>query len=82
MPLTPLVSDGLGRRAAIVIGAVIMLGGVSLQVVATHVHMLIGARVISEFSITPTFVTTYQLLDCTSWIWPFVLLKCCSIAHR
>lgn len=59
MPFTPLASDGLGRRAAIVIGAVIMLGGVSFQAVATNVKMLIGARAISEFSIAPGFCTTY-----------------------
>ena len=48
MPFTPLASDGLGRRSAIGIGSVIMLGGVSFQVCAGTIPMLIGARVISE----------------------------------
>ena len=58
MPFTPLASDGLGRRAAVVIGAVIMLGGVTLQALSTTVEMLIGARVISESSIVPYFIIT------------------------
>lgn len=58
MPFTPLASDGLGRRAAVVIGAVIMLGGVTLQALSTTVEMLIGARVISESSTVPYFIIT------------------------
>jgi len=52
MPFTPLASDGLGRRSAIIIGSVIMLGGVAVQVSATSVRMFVGARVIGEFLIT------------------------------
>lgn len=48
MPFTPLASDGLGRRAAIVIGSVIMLGGVAFQLYATSIGMFIGARIVGE----------------------------------
>ena len=49
MPFTPMASDGLGRRSAIAIGSVIMLGGVTMQACAQGAGTLIGARVISEF---------------------------------
>ncbi|KAF9648736.1 general substrate transporter [Thelephora ganbajun] len=52
MPFTPLVSDGLGRRSAIFIGSVIILGGVGFQVCATNVRMFIGARVIVGFGLS------------------------------
>lgn len=48
MPFTPLASDGLGRRSAIAIGSVIMLGGVAFQICATGVGMVIGARIIGK----------------------------------
>ena len=50
MPFTPLASDGLGRRPAIAIGSIIMLGGVAFQVCAETVPMLIGARMIGELT--------------------------------
>ena len=48
MPFTPLASDGLGRRPAIAIGSVIMLGGVAFQICATSIGMVVGARIIGK----------------------------------
>ena len=48
MPFTPLASDMLGRRAALFIGAILMLAGVSLQCAAQTVAMFVGARFLSE----------------------------------
>ena len=81
MPFTPLASDRLGRRSAIVIGSLIMLGGVALQVCATSTEMVIGARIIGESLITPCLVMAYQLTPHTSWIWPFIRFECRTTAH-
>ncbi|TEB33338.1 general substrate transporter [Coprinellus micaceus] len=44
LPFSPLVSDRLGRRAALFVGALIMLAGVAIQSTSWNVGMLIGAR--------------------------------------
>ncbi|KAF9563259.1 general substrate transporter [Agrocybe pediades] len=44
LPFTPYLSDGLGRRAALFIGSLLMLVGVAVQAAAWDVPMLIGAR--------------------------------------
>lgn len=44
LPFSPLISDHLGRRAALFIGGVIMLAGVAVQSTSKNVGMLIGAR--------------------------------------
>ena len=82
MPLTPLASDGLGRRAAIIIGSVIMLGGVAFQVCAENVGMVVGARIVGEFLTASCLAIAHQPVPHTSRIWPFVRLECRSIAHR
>jgi len=81
MPFTPLASDGLGRRSAIVIGSVIMLGGVALQVYATNTGMFVGARIIGEFLTTPCPVIVYQLVPHASRIRPLIRFECCTTAH-
>ncbi|KAG2142008.1 general substrate transporter [Suillus cothurnatus] len=45
-PFSPYVSDLLGRRATMFIGAVIMLAGVLTQASSTTLHVFLGARVI------------------------------------
>ena len=82
MPFTPLASDGLGRRSAIVIGSVIMLGGVALQVCATSIKMIIGARITGRFLMVPCLIIIYELFPHTSWIWPLVRFECCATAYR
>ncbi|PFH52987.1 hypothetical protein AMATHDRAFT_73803 [Amanita thiersii Skay4041] len=52
LPFTPLVSDTLGRRAALFTGSLIMLAGVALQAASLSVEMLIAARVIIGFGLT------------------------------
>lgn len=47
MPFTPLASDRLGRRAALFIGASLMLAGVAVQCSSVTVAMFIGARFLS-----------------------------------
>lgn len=44
LPLAPLVSDSLGRRQGIFIGAVLILGGTALQSQATSIAMFIISR--------------------------------------
>jgi hypothetical protein len=48
LPLTPLASDELGRRAALFIGSMIMLSGVAVQFAADSVKMFIAARLLSK----------------------------------
>ncbi|KAK7051545.1 hypothetical protein VNI00_004523 [Paramarasmius palmivorus] len=43
-PFAPYVTDGLGRRMGIMIGALIMCGGTALQTASQTVNMFIGAR--------------------------------------
>ena len=45
-PFAPYLSDGLGRRTAIWIGATIMLVGVGVQTASHNLSMFIGARYI------------------------------------
>ncbi|KAF4597167.1 hypothetical protein EYR40_007618 [Pleurotus pulmonarius] len=52
LPLTPLASDNLGRRAALFIGSVIMLSGVGLQCASSNVQMFIGSRVMIGVGLT------------------------------
>lgn len=51
-PFAPYLSDGLGRRGAIWIGAVIMLVGVGVQAGAYSLGMFIGARFCIGFGLT------------------------------
>ncbi|GBE83821.1 Lactose permease [Sparassis crispa] len=51
-PFAPYVSDGLGRRPAIWIGATIMLVGVAVQAAANSLGMFIGARFCIGFGLT------------------------------
>ena len=57
MPITPIASDKLGRRAGLFIGSMIMLCGVALQCAANTVAMFIGARFISECRFIRTLET-------------------------
>ncbi|KAL0580965.1 hypothetical protein V5O48_001057 [Marasmius crinis-equi] len=52
LPMTPYASDILGRRAALFIGSLIMLGGVAVQITASSVKIFIAARVIIGFGLT------------------------------
>ncbi|KAI0066160.1 hexose transporter [Artomyces pyxidatus] len=51
-PIAPYLSDGLGRRATIFIGATIMLIATALQTAAQSVGMFIGARFLIGFGLT------------------------------
>lgn len=44
LPLAPYLSDGLGRRPTIFIGAVIMIMASAIQTASQTVGMFIGAR--------------------------------------
>ncbi|KAJ4477179.1 hypothetical protein J3R30DRAFT_3291440 [Lentinula aciculospora] len=52
LPLTPFASDNLGRRLALIMGSIIMLGGVALQFSSTTIQMFIAARVLIGFGLT------------------------------
>lgn len=43
-PFAPYLSDGIGRRPSIWIGAVCMLAGAALQTACQNIHQFIGAR--------------------------------------
>jgi MFS family permease len=47
LPLAPLCSDRFGRRATLVVGAILMLGGVALQAIASTVGVFIAARLLA-----------------------------------
>jgi len=51
-PFSPYVSDGLGRRPAIALGASIMIAATILQTASTSVGMFIGARFLIGFGLT------------------------------
>ncbi|KAG8980573.1 hypothetical protein FRB90_001729, partial [Tulasnella sp. 427] len=51
LPFAPLVTDGLGRRKAMFVGGMIMLGGVALQVQSLDVAQFIIARGLIGFGI-------------------------------
>lgn len=51
-PFAPYISDGLGRRAAIFIGATIMAGATVLQTASQNVNMFIGTRFLIGFGLT------------------------------
>lgn len=49
MPIAPILSDTLGRRAALFIGSCIICAGVLLQCLSKTIAMFIGARFVSEY---------------------------------
>lgn len=51
-PFSPYVTDGLGRRFAILMGAIIMLIATALQSASSSVNMFIGARFLIGFGLT------------------------------
>ncbi|KAH9892420.1 hexose transporter [Cubamyces lactineus] len=51
-PFSPYVSDGLGRRSAVLLGAVIMCIATVLQTASHSVGMFIGARFLIGFGLT------------------------------
>ncbi|GJE85509.1 hexose transporter [Phanerochaete sordida] len=62
-PFAPYLSDGLGRRLTVWIGATIMLAGVAVQAAANRLNMFYAARFVIGFGLTfatnsaPMFVT-------------------------
>lgn len=51
-PLAPYVSDGIGRRYAVILGASLMVVGCVIQTAAQNVGMFIGARFLLGFGLT------------------------------
>ncbi|ESK93237.1 hexose transporter [Moniliophthora roreri MCA 2997] len=51
-PFAPYVTDGLGRRMGIMLGALIMCGGTALQTASQSVRMFIGARFLIGFGLS------------------------------
>jgi sugar porter (SP) family MFS transporter len=51
-PFAPYLSDGIGRRPTIFLGAVIMVGATALQTASQNVNMFIGARFLIGFGLT------------------------------
>lgn len=43
-PIAPYLSDGIGRRATIFLGAIITLAGVAVQSASTNIGMFIAGR--------------------------------------
>ncbi|EKM58043.1 uncharacterized protein PHACADRAFT_252012 [Phanerochaete carnosa HHB-10118-sp] len=67
-PFAPYLSDGLGRRLTVWIGAVIMLAGVAVQGAATHLNMFYAARFVIGFGLT--FATNAAPLLVTEIAYP------------
>ena len=51
-PFAPYLSDGLGRRPTVFIGAFIMIGATILQTASQNVDMFIGSRFMIGFGLT------------------------------
>jgi sugar porter (SP) family MFS transporter len=51
-PFAPFLSDGIGRRRTIILGAAIMCGATALQSASQSVGMFIGARFMIGFGLT------------------------------
>ncbi|KAF9269876.1 general substrate transporter [Marasmius fiardii PR-910] len=51
-PFAPYVSDGLGRRLAILLGAILMCIATAIQTASQSVNMFIGARFLIGFGLT------------------------------
>jgi MFS family permease len=51
-PFAPYLSDGLGRRRTVWIGALIMCGATALQTASQNVGMFIGSRFMIGFGLT------------------------------
>ncbi|OCH89637.1 general substrate transporter [Obba rivulosa] len=51
-PFAPYLSDGIGRKFTILLGAIVMIGGVALQSAAHNINMFIGARFLIGFGLT------------------------------
>ncbi|KAI0654387.1 hexose transporter [Cubamyces menziesii] len=51
-PFAPYLSDGIGRRPSIWIGAVCMLAGAALQTACMNIHQFIGARFLLGFGLS------------------------------
>ncbi|KAF9030565.1 general substrate transporter [Hymenopellis radicata] len=82
LPFSPYVSDGIGRRRTVALGAFLMIVATAIQTAAQSVGMFIGARFLIGFGLTfaansaPLFVTeisypTYRapLTSCLSSLW-------------
>ena len=48
-PFAPYASDGIGRRATVLLGATIMCIATALQTASQSVNMFIGARLVCSF---------------------------------
>ena len=81
-PFAPYVTDGLGRRPAILLGAALMLVATALQSAAHSVHMFIGARCVpflSRSAARPSLavpVPRPSLGFVSWWLWVHVLPSC------
>jgi len=51
-PFAPYLSDGIGRRPTVFLGALIMLAAVAIQTASQTVNMFIGARFLIGFGLT------------------------------
>ncbi|CAG8960535.1 hypothetical protein HYFRA_00008255 [Hymenoscyphus fraxineus] len=52
LPITPYIADGLGRRAGVMTGCIIMIIGVVLQSVGVNLDMFIAARFLIGFGVS------------------------------
>lgn len=52
IPLAPYVADGLGRKAGIIVGAIIVLVGAILQTCTQNLGMFVGSRFLVGFGTT------------------------------
>ena len=70
-PISPYVSDGLGRRSAILLGATIMCIATAIQTAAQSTGMFIGARCVLQYFCRDGGLRkqSFQFLD---WFWPYL----------
>ncbi|KAG9120640.1 hypothetical protein FRC07_003796 [Ceratobasidium sp. 392] len=68
LPFAPFVSDTFGRKKALILGALIMLGGVALQTASTNIWHFVGSRGIIGFGLC--FATNAAPLLITELAYP------------
>jgi MFS family permease len=81
--MTPYVSDGLGRRTSIFIGAMVLCIATAIQTWANSLGMFIAARYASKFIAATVLAKSsdlyFQFLD---WIRSSFLYHRCSLVDR
>ncbi|HEV7738067.1 MAG TPA: hypothetical protein VGO47_11930 [Chlamydiales bacterium] len=76
IPVSPYLSDGIGRKRALLFGSVIIVGGTVLQMLAKNLTHFIAARGMSKFDSTFALLGPPTEFSTHSWPWPMFCDQC------